>query len=873
MVSPTQDPTSSRIRRPSLSFVDPAMAAAASFSADFAGANAAAAAAAAAVQQAQIMMTNANQTYFPGIQGSQGSIQGTTGYSTPMDGSQAAFAGVVPRHSLQSLRTAGAGGTGSQGSLQGGGHQSVGSGSGGSYPLSSSLPPRTSAFMENNVNNRAPRTGTGSSSATGSPSTVKPLSDRHPDSTTPSLAGPQQTPPSQGQLREAASHTSLASSMSSISTNTAKPFTTDPTQQTINYAPLSDPFADPTTEPQPPRQRMQSLLSPVLQAEQVAAAQRASSTPGSPETSAALPKPVAAPRYTFQSATTASKDDSEHGRDDDSRPLLASQAAMGLGLTHAETRQSPSSDAPNEPTTSLQYSDSTTPMHIRRSRPNLFENEQRTYPEDNEHPMLTDSNRPSLTNRRNTLHPREPGERLQSSLSSYTHENDDGLPQTGTNHDAEDDDDQPTFQSHLALDIAGIADYLESHAPPVTSTQVLSVSIPTNNGNGTPTSQASTKGQNGNNNHKSSSSSVYGWRRTPRIYEPSFNLENGHAAPRFMFYSDTTGTLRSEYFEELDLRGVGMGVLEVLESGPFWLDVCNPSNEEMHMFTRVFGIHPLTTEDILTSDTREKCEVFPNYYFITIRSFDGDEYSMTYLHPINVYIVVFRECVLSFHMSPVAHPNNVLRRIDQLKVYGLNISPDWLNYALIDDITDSFMPILRFIELEVDSIDELVLILRESEQSDMLRRIGHSRKRVMLLNKLLITKADVLKAVIKRCAQKLAPNSETTLYLGDIQDHVITMLQTLNHADKTLSRSHSNYLAQISIEITQASNRTSEVVLRMTALASIVLPLNIITGLWGMNVKVPGQGQDDLIGFSTIVGSMALIALITFLIVKKLKLV
>ena len=41
---------------------------------------------------------------------------------------------------------------------------------------------------------------------------------------------------------------------------------------------------------------------------------------------------------------------------------------------------------------------------------------------------------------------------------------------------------------------------------------------------------------------------------------------------------------------------------------------------------------------------------------------------------------------------------------------------DWINYALIDDITDGFMPVLRFIELEVDSIDDLVLILKESEQ-------------------------------------------------------------------------------------------------------------------------------------------------------------
>ena len=77
------------------------------------------------------------------------------------------------------------------------------------------------------------------------------------------------------------------------------------------------------------------------------------------------------------------------------------------------------------------------------------------------------------------------------------------------------------------------------------------------------------------------------------------------------------------------------------------------------------------------------------------------------------------------------------------------------------------MPLLRFIELEVDSIDDLVLILKESEQSDMLRRIGHARKKVMGLLRLLTTKADVLKMVIKRSGER--GGIETTLYLGDIQ--------------------------------------------------------------------------------------------------------
>jgi magnesium transporter len=78
--------------------------------------------------------------------------------------------------------------------------------------------------------------------------------------------------------------------------------------------------------------------------------------------------------------------------------------------------------------------------------------------------------------------------------------------------------------------------------------------------------------------------------------------------------------------------------------------------------------------------------------------------------------------------------------------------------------------LIRGIEFEVDSIDELVLILKESEQSDMLRRIGYCRKRMMSLLRLLVTKSDVVKTLIKRGQVKRpAISPEVVIYLGDVQ--------------------------------------------------------------------------------------------------------
>jgi magnesium transporter len=238
----------------------------------------------------------------------------------------------------------------------------------------------------------------------------------------------------------------------------------------------------------------------------------------------------------------------------------------------------------------------------------------------------------------------------------------------------------------------------------------------------------------------------------------------------------------------------------------FWLDVLSPTETEMRVIAKAFGIHPLTAEDIMMQEAREKVELFRNYYFVNYRTFEQDVNSEDYLEPVDMYVVVFRDGVLSFHFSQTPHPANVRRRIRQLKDY-LILSADWISYAIIDDITDVFAPLIQSIEQEVDDIDDAILQMHtvdENEKStddatnekhsdsgektqesggDMLRRVGVGRKKVMGLYRLLGNKADVIKGFAKRCNEQweIAPRSEIGLYLGDIQDHILTMTGNLSH--------------------------------------------------------------------------------------------
>ncbi|KAK4941852.1 CorA metal ion transporter [Elasticomyces elasticus] len=303
----------------------------------------------------------------------------------------------------------------------------------------------------------------------------------------------------------------------------------------------------------------------------------------------------------------------------------------------------------------------------------------------------------------------------------------------------------------------------------------------------------------------------------------------------------------------------------------FWLDVLCPTDQEMRVLCKAFGIHALTSEDIMLQEAREKVELFRNYYFINYRTFEQDANSEDYLEPINMYMCVFRYGILTFHFSQIPHPANVRRRIRQLSDY-LILSADWISYAIIDDITDVYQPLITTIEEEVDVLDDQILKSfqttdelagdhgeqknekdSDSDQprisgSDMLLRIGECRKKVMSLYRLLGTKADVIKGFAKRCNEQweVAPRSEIGLYLGDIQDHILTMTGNLSHYETLLSRAHGNYLAQVSIHMNERQEKTSDVLGKLTVLGTIVLPMNIVTGMFGGNFKVPGQEVDNL---------------------------
>jgi magnesium transporter len=277
------------------------------------------------------------------------------------------------------------------------------------------------------------------------------------------------------------------------------------------------------------------------------------------------------------------------------------------------------------------------------------------------------------------------------------------------------------------------------------------------------------------------------------------------------------------------------------DSGCWWLDSLNATEDEVTALCKAFGVHPLTREDIVTGESREKVELFSQYYFVSFRSYDNDKKSEDYLEPMSVYAVVFKQGLLTFTFQQNPHTKNVLKRISRLRDY-MDLSADWICYALIDDIVDSFLPPIRDIEVEVDSIEDQVFSAREEDARPILRAIADCRKKAMSILRLLGSKPDVIKGFAKRCNEQYsaAPRGDVGMYLSDIQDHVVTYRDNLSHSEQLLSRLHNNFLAQINVDHISQGNRVNKILGKVTLIATIIVPLNLVTGLFGMNVPVPG---------------------------------
>ncbi|MHC4706411.1 MAG: magnesium/cobalt transporter CorA [Planctomycetota bacterium] len=237
-----------------------------------------------------------------------------------------------------------------------------------------------------------------------------------------------------------------------------------------------------------------------------------------------------------------------------------------------------------------------------------------------------------------------------------------------------------------------------------------------------------------------------------------------------------------------------------------------------------FEVHPLVLEDILNTGQRPKIEDFDRYMFVVLKMLRyNDEQHAVEAEQVSLvlganYVVSFQERV-----GDVFEP--IRDRIRNAKGRIRRMACDYLMYSLLDAVVDGYFSILERLGEEIESMEE-ELVSSPSEKT--LERIHRLKREMIFLRKSVWPLREVISG-LQRTESSLIKES-TQLYLRDVYDHTIQVIDTVESFRDMASGMLDIYLSSI-------SNRMNAVMKVLTIIATIFIPLTFIAGIYGMNFK------------------------------------
>src|SRR4030066_1376027 len=254
-----------------------------------------------------------------------------------------------------------------------------------------------------------------------------------------------------------------------------------------------------------------------------------------------------------------------------------------------------------------------------------------------------------------------------------------------------------------------------------------------------------------------------------------------------------------------------------------WLNINGIHDAEiMEKIGEYFGLHPLLLEDIMNTDQRPKIEDFGDYIFIILKMIYNNE-KKNEIEIEQVSLILGLNFVISFQEKEGDVFNSIRERIRRGKGKMRKSGADYLAYSLMDAIVDSYFLIL---ERTGEKIEEMEEKLIANPTPKTLQGIHNLKRDMIFLRKSVWPLREVISG-LERTESSLIEES-TGIYLRDVYDHSIQVIDTIETFRDMISGMLDIYLSSI-------SNKMNEVMKLLTIIATIFIPLTFIAGIYGMN--------------------------------------
>jgi len=262
----------------------------------------------------------------------------------------------------------------------------------------------------------------------------------------------------------------------------------------------------------------------------------------------------------------------------------------------------------------------------------------------------------------------------------------------------------------------------------------------------------------------------------------------------------------------------------------YWIDLACSNVEEIKLIRETFDIHPTTEEDILSNQTRTKYEEFEENTAVIMHSIKGLE--AVNIKTYNLSFILGENYLITSHFELNENIDSLInnqKRIENLMRRGAG----YIFHYLLDKEIDKCMQIKGIVFEEFKQLERNFI---NNPGKEVLAELFEKELTILEMRQVMESLTDLCLSLTKPTDNYL--DNELLPYFRDIYDHSFRTTESLKSMLGRISGMRSAYQ-------TITSNRLNETMKILTMIMAIMMPLTLVTGFYGMNVKLPFQNSSS----------------------------
>lgn len=266
----------------------------------------------------------------------------------------------------------------------------------------------------------------------------------------------------------------------------------------------------------------------------------------------------------------------------------------------------------------------------------------------------------------------------------------------------------------------------------------------------------------------------------------------------------------------------------------FWIDVENPERNELESLAAALGVDGEAVDDALSGEQRSRVDDYDDHAFVVtygmLAEEGRDDYSLRKLS-----VICGARFILTIHSEPIGAVDSMRRRAEKNAKGVIEAGPGGVLYSVLDQIVDNYLLFIDKIEHEVDLLEDRSLQKRCTDE--ILVEASDLRRTLADLRHLAIAQDQLINGIVSDDFPFMSKS--LAFHFGHVRQHLMLVVEFTDKLRDRLHGVRDNYSFVL-------AHRTNEIMRVLTIFATILLPMSLLTSLYGMNIQIWPSPEEPL---------------------------